>query len=163
MIELRKLAMMSALAFAFACAWSAAVADPPASDAPAAEAILKGEAPPVDYSTAEKCLPSVDIERTEPLSERYIVFHFRNGGLWLAQMRGRCPGMTRNSHLAFEKGSSRLCEWDTVRVVYEEGIGNVRLGPVCNLPKFESVSPEQVEMLRQQIRHPTQVPGERKP
>jgi hypothetical protein len=159
MIELRKLAMIGALV----CAWSAARADPAAPDAPAAEAILKGEAPAGDYSQAAKCLPSVDIERTEALSERYIVFHFRNDGLWLAQMRGRCPGMSPNSHLAFEKDKSRLCEWDTVRVVYDEGIGNVRLGPICNLPKFEPVSPEQVEMLRQQIRNPTKVPGEQKP
>jgi hypothetical protein len=47
--------------------------------------------------------------------------------------------------------------------VYDEGIGNVRLGPICNLPKFEPVSPEQVEMLRQQIRNPTKAPGEQKP
>jgi hypothetical protein len=159
MIELRRFAIG-----ALVCACAAAIADPPpAADAPAAEAILKGEAPPVDYSQAAKCLPSTDIERTEALSDRYIVFHFRNDGLWLAQMRGRCPGMSPNSHLAIEKDKSRLCEWDTVRVVYDEGIGNVRLGPICNLPKFEPISAEQVEMLRQQIRNPSKIPGEQKP
>src|SRR5512147_2315270 len=119
MIEMRRFAMIGALVWT----WMAAGAEPAAPNAPAAEAILKGEAPAVDYSQAAKCLPSVDIERTEALSERYIVFHFRKDGLWLAQMRGRCPGMSPNSHLAFEKDKSRLCEWDTVRVVYDEGIG----------------------------------------
>ena len=133
------------------------------SDEPTADAILKGEAPPIDYSRAVKCLPSYKIERTEPLSEQYILFHLRDGTLWLAQMRGRCPGIGPNSHLAFNKDQNRLCEWDSVRVVYDNGIGaDVNLGPQCNLPKFDPVSAEQVEMLKQQLRKPTHPPGENK-
>ena len=117
---------------------------------PSAEDILNGTAPPVDYSQAVKCIQSERLERTEPLSERYIVFHLRGEALWIAQMRNRCPGMTSQSKLMFEKINPRICEWDTVRVVYDEGT-HLRFGPRCNLPKFEPVSPEQVDMLKERI------------
>ena len=156
MSELRVLAMITVLA----CVWSF----PAAAGEPTAEEILKGEAPPIDYSHAMKCLPSYKIERTEVLSERYILFHLDNDALWLAQLRGRCPGVTPNAHLAFGKDEGRLCEWDSVRVVYDDGIGSdVRMGPTCNLPKFDPGSPEQVEMLKQQIRKPTKLAGAPKP
>jgi len=121
---------------------------------PTAEEILNGTAAPADYSQAVKCISSVKIYRTEPLNDRYILFHLNGNQLWLAQFRIRCPGMTATSQLSFEKDQHRLCAWDSVRVVNEDGIGGFRLGPRCNLPKFEPVSQEQVDMLKQHIRNP---------
>ncbi len=123
-----------------------------AGDEPSVDDIVKGKAPPVDYSQAETCLRSELIERTEPLNDRYIVFHLRGNETWLAQMRGRCPGLTPNAKLVFEKDSPRICEWDSVRVAYDNGLGNgLTFGPRCNLPKFEPVSEEQVTMLKDAI------------
>jgi hypothetical protein len=135
---------------AFALLVAALAASGAETSEPSAEDILGGTAPPVDYSQAVKCLQSERLERTEPLSERYIVFHLKGDALWIAQMPARCPGMTNQSKLMFEKINPRICEWDTVRVVYDEGT-HLRLGPRCNLPKFEPVSPEQVEMLKERI------------
>jgi hypothetical protein len=121
---------------------------------PTAEEILSGTAATADYSEAVKCITSAKIDRTEPLNDRYIVFHLNGDQLWLAQFKVRCPGMTSHSQLSFEKDEHRLCAWDSVRVVTEDGIGGFRLGPRCNLPKFEPVSQEQVDMLKQHIRNP---------
>jgi len=118
---------------------------------PTFEEIVNGTAPPIDYSQTEKCLRSERIERTEPLSDRFIVFHMRGGALWIAQMRSRCPEMTYDSKLMFEKSNPRICEWDTVRVVHDEGFDGYRYGPRCNLPKFEPVTPQQVDMLKQAL------------
>jgi len=117
---------------------------------PTFDEILNGTAPPTDYSQLQKCLRSELIERTEPLSDRFIVFHMRGGALWIAQMRNRCPEMTYDSKLMFEKSNPRICEWDSVRVVHDEGL-DYRYGPRCNLPKFEPVSPQQVDMLKQAL------------
>ncbi len=46
---------------------------------PTAEEILSGAAAPIDYSQAVKCIASHRIERTEPLNDRYIVFHLTGG------------------------------------------------------------------------------------
>jgi Family of unknown function (DUF6491) len=145
---------------ALSCAASAVEAaspdEPVAADA---EAILKGEAAPIDYSQAVKCIPSYKIERTEPISNGYILFHMQGGALWLAQLRVPCPGITPNAHLSFVKDMGRLCEFDDVRVVYDNGFGNsATFGPRCTLPKFEPVSPEQIEMLKQQLKKPNPPP-----
>ena len=121
---------------------------------PTAEEILSGTAGPIDYSNAVKCIISAKIERTEPLNDRYIVFHLTGDQLWLAQLKMRCPGMSATAQLSFEKDQHRLCAWDSVRVVNSDGIGGFRLGPRCNLPKFEPVSQEQVAMLKEHIRNP---------
>jgi Family of unknown function (DUF6491) len=121
---------------------------------PSAEEILSGTAPPADYSQAVDCIPSAMINRTEPLNDRYIVFHSSGNRLWLVQLKMRCPGMTASSLLSFEKDANRLCEWDSVRTVNDYGMGGVRLGPKCNLPKFEPVSQDQIDMLKQHIRNP---------
>ena len=130
---------------------------------PTAEEILNGTAAPIDYSQTVKCISSAKIDRTEPLNDRYIVFHLSGNQLWLAQLKMKCPGMTALSQLSFEKDENRLCEWDSVRTVNEDGIGGFRLGPKCNLPKFEPVSPEQVDMLKQHIRNPGPSSAEPKP
>jgi len=151
-----------AIALTVSIVWgAAATADEPSTDAPAAdqsgtaapkaEEILSGTVPLVDYSQAVKCLKSENIERTEPISDRYIVFHLRGNEIWIAQMRNRCPQMGSNSKLMFVKNNPRICEWDTVRVVRDDGDDEYRLGPPCNLPKFEPVTQEQVAMLKQSI------------
>jgi hypothetical protein len=151
--ELRAFAVMSLLG-AFAAM----------GDEPTAEDILKGEAGPIDYSQSVKCIASYKIQRTEPLSDRYILFHLDDGSLWLAQLRARCAGVAPDAHLAFEQKNNRLCEWDSVRVLYDDaGPGGVMFGPKCNLPKFDPVSTEQVEMLKEQIRKPTRPSGASKP
>jgi len=123
-----------------------------AADEPTAEDILNGKAPPIDYSNAEKCLRSELIERTEVLNERYILFHLRGKETWLAQFPNRCPGLSPNAKLIFEKDSPRICEWDSVRVAYDNGIGSEpTLGPRCNLPKFEPLSSEQATMLKDAV------------
>ena len=129
----------------------ASAVDEPNAAEPQAEEILNGTVPPVDYAQAVKCLKSENIERTEPIGDRYIVFHLRGNEIWIAQMRNRCPLMGSNSKLMFVKNNPRICEWDTVRVVQDDGGDEYRLGPPCNLPKFEPVSKEQVAMLKQSI------------
>jgi len=129
----------------------ASTADKAKAAEPKAEEILNGSAPLLDYSQAVKCLKSENIERTEPIGDRYIVFHLRGNETWIAQMRHRCPQMGPYSKLMFVKNNPRICEWDEVRVVRDDGDDEYRLGPPCNLPKFEPVSREQVEMLKQSI------------
>lgn len=115
---------------------------------------MSGAAPPADYSQAVKCIPSATINHAEPLNDRYIVFHSGRDKLWLVQLKMRCPGMTASSLLSFEKDEHRLCEWDSVRTVEDNLMSGPRFGPRCNLPKFEPVSQDQVNMLKQHIRNP---------
>jgi hypothetical protein len=144
-----------ALAFVLWIAASAAAS-------PSAEEILSGQAPPAEYGQHSRCLVSARIERTEVLSDRFILFHVVRDELWLAQLKRRCVGLTPHSDLVFERrGGDRICEFDAVRTVAGSvGPGgltgppgaNPDLGLRCTLPQFELVTPQQIELLQREIR-----------
>jgi hypothetical protein len=139
---------------------------------PSAEEILSGNAPPADYGKRVRCVVAARIEKTEALSNRFIVFYGVRDELWLTQLRRPCPGLTPNSDLMFERrGSYRICEFDTVRTVrgsldpgsvFARPGANPDLGVRCMLPEFEAVTPNQVALLKREIRaarkHPPKAP-----
>jgi hypothetical protein len=133
-------------------AGSSVVAATPDPDAPSAEEILSGAAPPGEYVKKDTCIISARIKRTEVLSERFILFHlYDHGELWLARLPQRCSGLTPRSKLVFDKNNDRLCKWDSVRTVMNEDSSMPQFGPRCVLPEFEAVTPDQVEQLKKEI------------
>jgi hypothetical protein len=133
-----------------------------AAATPSAEEILSGQAPLGEYGKHSRCLVSARIERTEVLSDRFILFHAVRGELWLAQLKRRCVGLTPQSDLMFERrGSDRICEFDAVRTVagsidpgavFARPGANPDLGVRCTLPEFEQVTAEQIDLLKREIR-----------
>jgi len=129
---------------------------------PSAEDILSGQAPPGEYGRHSRCLVASRIERTEVLSDRFILFHAVRGELWLAQLKRRCVGLTPQSDLMFERrGSDRICEFDAVRTVtgsidpgsvFARPGANPDLGLRCTLPEFELVTEQQIDLLKREIR-----------
>jgi hypothetical protein len=119
---------------------------------PTAEEILSGAAPSGEYVKRVRCIVASRIDRTEVLSDRFILFHVGNDELWLARLKMRCTGLTPRSDLMFVKSSDRICEWDAVRTLNQEGLGEVDVGQACTLPEFESVTKEQVELLEREIK-----------
>jgi hypothetical protein len=139
---------------------------------PSAQEILSGNAPPVEYGKRVRCVMSARIEKTEALSDRFIVFYGVRDELWLAQLRRPCLGLTPKSDLMFERrGSDRICKFDTVRTVtgsldagsvFARAGANPDLGVRCMLPEFEAVTPSQIALLKREIRaarkHPPKAP-----
>jgi hypothetical protein len=125
----------------------------PEADAPTAEQILSGEAPPGEYVKKETCIVSTRIKRTEVLSERFVLFHlFDHGELWLARLPQRCSGLTPRSKLMFDKSNAdRLCQWDGLKTIQQEETSMPQFGPRCVLPVFEAITPDQVEQLKKEI------------
>jgi hypothetical protein len=113
--------------------------------------ILTAEPVEDDYARTEECLVSSRIDRVRILSDRHIVFQTGREEWWLAQLQAPCPWMRASSKLAFEQKGSRLCAFDIARVVDEQRPG-MTVGPACFLPRFESVTPDQVDALRQALK-----------
>jgi hypothetical protein len=139
-----------------------------AASTPSAEEILSGQAPIGEYGRHSRCLVSSRIQRTEVLSDRFVLFHAARGELWLAQLHRACIGLTPKSDVMFERrGSDRICEFDAVRTVsgsidpaavFARPGANPDLGLRCTLPEFELVTPEQIELLKREIRATRQHP-----
>lgn len=122
-----------------------------AADKAAIDQILDEESVADDHVETRRCIRSDGIDRIDVLSGSHIVFQTSRTERWLVQLSMRCPGLSPSSKIALEQNQFRLCEFDTVRVVYDNPIGGVDLGPRCQLGKFEAVSAEQVAALREEL------------
>lgn len=121
------------------------------ADKAAIDEILAAETVADDHVESRRCIRSDGIDRIDVLSGSHIVFQTSRTERWLVQLSMRCPGLAPSSKIALEQNQFRLCEFDTVRVVYDNPIGGIDLGPRCQLGQFEAVSPEQVAALREEF------------
>ena len=146
-------------ALALACALAVAAVEEPPAPAETAEEILRADPDETDYGTANKCIRSQRVVRTRILSNRHIVFEMPRSERFLVTLPMPCPELRPGAKLAFERGGPRLCEFDDVRVLIETGLDYARLGPTCRLAHFESVTPDQVDALRQALRQKPRSPA----
>jgi hypothetical protein len=100
-------------------------------------------------AAAVRCLSSMDYDQVEVLDNLRLVFKGRGQKRWLNQLRIRCPGLRRHATLQFEMRSMRICEMDGFKSV-DPGFGD-RSGN-CSLGKFEPISAEQEQMLKDALR-----------
>jgi hypothetical protein len=100
-------------------------------------------------AAAVRCLSSMDYDQVEVLDSQRLVFKGRGQKRWLNQLRVRCPGLRRHATLQFEMRSMRLCEMDGFKSI-DPGFGD-RSGH-CSLGKFEPISPDQEQMLKDALR-----------
>jgi len=110
---------------------------------------------PDTASTQKRCLDLVRIEQTEVLDNKHIVFHVsgQGGPMYLNTLPHACVGLTKTDPILYQTSLSELCDLDMITVLHQQGAGFMR-GASCGLGKFESVTKEQVEMLKR-AEHPT--------
>lgn len=105
-----------------------------------------------DYSESERCIMASRIDRTEVLSDRFIVFHMRGDKKYVAQFEHRCPGLRRNGTTRLERRSSQICANDTIQGLYDMSVDGGSWGPRCFLPKFEPVTEEQITFIEDALK-----------
>ena len=105
-----------------------------------------------DYSEPQRCIMAARIDRTEVLSDRFIVFHMRGDEKFVVQFEHRCPGLRRNGPTRLERRSSQICANDTIQGLYDMGFGGGSWGPRCMLPKFEPVTEEQIAFIEEALK-----------
>lgn len=87
----------------------------------------------------ERCISLDRVDRTEVIDDRTIVFHMRNGGIYLNNLETECPGLKREERFMYSPTSNRLCNIDTVTVLENLGFGLTR-GFTCTLGRFHPIS-----------------------
>ncbi len=101
-----------------------------------------------DYGEGERCLSLHKFQRVRILDERHVMFELRGDRYYVAQLDRRCPGFERDSTVAYEHRSSKLCAKDRIRGIPLSG----GFTPSCQLPRFQSVSKEQLALLREVLK-----------
>ena len=67
--------------------------------------------------------------------------------IFLNRLPHRCNGLRRSDAFSYELRTPQLCDIDTIRAVDYFG-GTVRPGMVCPLGKFQLITDEQLDILR---------------
>lgn len=63
------------------------------------------------------CVTSRDIQDTDAISDRVVLFHMKNGRTYRNDLPHSCPQLTRNgSAFAYQTPSSQLCAIDIIQV-----------------------------------------------
>jgi hypothetical protein len=112
-----------------------------------------GEAMPSTGATQSAApMPVFAYDNVEILNDQMLVFHGRQKDkLWLNQLAGRCPGLRQNMTLKFELHQDQACNLDTFNGVehifwfWQNTTGS------CSLGKFQPVTPDQVNMVKDAI------------
>ena len=85
----------------------------------------------------------------EVIDEQHIVLRVARDEYYLMRFDRRCPGLRRGRPIIYEPGvGSQLCVLDTIRATYDSGLGGISPGMRCAIPGFESVTKEQVALLK---------------
>ena len=117
------------------------------------EEILSADPETEDYVKSVRCLPVRRIRSATALDDRHIVFRVSRSELYLVQLSRRCPGIRRNDTIVYETtGGMSVCRNDSVRGTFGYGPGSRQLGPRCNIPEFQRIVPEQLDLLRESLR-----------
>jgi len=113
------------------------------------EEILTREPEAEDYGAQERCISTHRMRGTEVLDDQHIAIKISKEEYYLIRFTHRCPGLRRNDPVIFERrGTSRLCEFDTVRPTYDYGGGGISPGGPCSIPGFEGITKEQLVILK---------------
>ena len=103
------------------------------------------------YSDSVRCIATARIRGTEVLDERHILFRMSRNQYQLVQFKNRCPTLRHDSTLVYEVTGTKLCEFDRVRAV--NGIGlSAMPGPNCLIPGFQTMTVEQVVLLKETLK-----------
>ena len=131
-------------------------APPGAEGAPAGtlEELLTG--PNAEPLEAERCIRSSAINTTDVLNSQLVVFKVGRRDIYINQLPANCPGLRPKAKIALTSRDDRLCQLDSIRVLYPAGMGanggdNILPGPSCMLGKFERITPEQLQVLEERF------------
>ncbi len=94
----------------------------------------------------ERCINARHIRATDILNERTVLFELRGGNYFLNYLDNRCRGLVREKRFAYRTHTGRLCQVDTIRVLYQFG-GSLEEGMACGLGMFYPITEEEAEFL----------------
>ena len=113
------------------------------------EEILNRDPTQSDYVKSPRCINTTRIRDMEVIDEQHIVLRVAREEYYLVRFDRRCPGLRRGRPVIYEPGGgSQLCVLDGIRATYDSGLGGISPGMRCSIPGFESVTKEQVALLK---------------
>ena len=128
-------------------AGTARVADNDAPTSPALDALLNRTSE--DTPDAKRCIRQASIDKTDVLNSNIIVFKDERKRIFINQMPVKCPDLRPGAKVVYtSRGDGQLCQLDSINVLHP-GAGGLTTGPSCMLGKFEPISQDQLDVLKE--------------
>jgi len=97
----------------------------------------------------QRCINARRVRQIRPLNESTVLFYMNNGDVWRNRLNTPCMGLGPREEVMYERQNSRICNLDSLWVLYERGIGHYDRGPLCTLGQFDYLTEEQANTLRE--------------
>ena len=105
-----------------------------------------------DYVVEEDCIYAAHIERFEVIDKKHLIIEMKAKEYFMVQFKNNCPDLRRNGPVMYDRRGARLCRHDTIRGIRDSGMNGFEPGLPCFIPGFQSVSKEQVVLLRESMK-----------
>lgn len=93
------------------------------------------------------CVGLSEIERTEIVDNRTILFRMRDGNVYRNVLRHDCPTLKDRAQFSYRVPTTRLCSMDLINVLEQRGRGLEPSGVSCSLGSFEPIDPDAAQSL----------------
>ena len=102
---------------------------------------------------AQRCLDLSRIRDTEIIDGKRVLFKTVGKEMYLNELPRACPGLRPNEPYLVRTTIDRLCNLDTITILYHAGFGFTP-GASCGLGMFQPVTQAQVDMVKAEIARP---------
>ena len=116
------------------------------------EEILNQDPQKEDYVEERNCISAHRIRNVKVLDEHHVVFNMRRNKRYLVQFKHRCFGLKPNKPISYEVNFSQVCKSDSIQGL-ETFAGRLQPGQRCRIPGFQSISEEQVTVLKETLKN----------
>ena len=116
------------------------------------EEILGRDPTKNDYVVESECVHATRIERMEVIDKKHIIVEMKSDDYFLIQFKNNCPDLRKGKPVMYDRRSARLCRFDVIRGMRDSGLNGFEPGVSCFIPGFQSVSKEQVVLIRESMK-----------
>lgn len=98
----------------------------------------------------EQCISLTQLERTDIIDDRNILFYMRGDKIYLNQLPHRCSGLRMADGFSYRRTVNRLCTVDVITTLQSGGPGGLglRRGISCGLGNFRSITEDEIMVLK---------------
>ena len=126
---------------------AARAADSDAPISPALDDLLNRASE--DAPDAKRCIRQASIEDADVLNGNIIVFTDDRKRIFINQMRVKCSDLRPGAKVVYtSRGDGQLCQLDSIAVLLP-GPGGLNTGPSCMLGRFEPITRDQLDVLKE--------------
>jgi len=116
------------------------------------EEILGRDPSKKDYVVEQECIHASRIESMEVIDKKHIIIEMKSDDYFLIQFKNNCPDLRKGRPIMYDRRSARLCRLDVIRGMRDSGLNGFEPGVSCFVPGFQSVSKEQVVLIRESMK-----------